>query len=74
MSRTTKSESSESDQSFGEEEQDEKLDFQGTVKKLGLAISVTAVGGAVVYAFGLVVIIAILVAILLALGLYLRYR
>ena len=78
MSQTTQlesetTESSESEETITDEEQ-EKLDFQGNIKKLGLGLSVTAVGGAIVYAFGIVVIIALLVAAVVAFGLYLKYK
>jgi len=78
MSQTTQfesetTESSEPEEAITDEEQ-EKLDFQGKAKKLGLGMSVTAAGGAIVYAFGIVVIIATLVAAVVAFGLYLKYK
>lgn len=58
----------------GSGDDEDELSFSGSIKGL-LGISITAVGGAAaLYAFGIVIAIAVLAAAVLVAGMYFRYK
>lgn len=62
------------DYEFEEEDSTERMDFRGKITKGGAAVGVSAVGGAVIYAFGIVILIAVLMTVIIGAALYLKYR
>ena len=57
-----------------EPSQEDRLDFDGKITRKGLAISVTALGGAVLYALGIIIGIAILIAMVASIFVYLHHK
>lgn len=51
-----------------------RLNFDGELTKTGLTISVAAVGGAILYAFGIILVVLFVTAAVISLAVYLRYR